>query len=125
MMCDTERELIKKDLLCTLRWARSGSNKHICVTKRSMYPSSGYKHSRLLVLDREDRWTSLPISLHEDVDLRHLFADVMLRFSTRDPIRCQVHVEKSEGIEYLDVAENDSVTSLRLDGLNTMALVFY
>ena len=126
MMCDTvEREVIRKDLLCNLRWIRSTGSDHVSITARSMYPSDGYKHFMMLVLDKDEKWTRIPVSLHEKIDLRNLFADVMVRFDTQVPIACQVHVDSGDGGVHHVVSEKDSVESLGLDDPNTIALVFF
>lgn len=126
MMCDiTEREVIKKDLLCSLRWIRSKKDDHVCIVTRSSYPSGDYKHFIMLVLDKEKKWIRMKVSMHEDVNLRYLFADIMVRFDTRVPIRCQVHKEDRGRVVYHEVDEIDSVETLRLHDPNTMALVFF
>ena len=125
-MYDTvEREAIRKDLLCSLRWVRSERTDHVSITTRSLYTSDGYKHFMMLVLDKDAKWNRIPVSLHGDVDLRNLFADVMVRYKTHVPIRCQVHLQSEDDVVYHDVNERDQVESLGLDDRNTLALVFF
>ena len=125
MMYNTvEREVIRKDLLFDLRWARSSKSNHVSISARGLYPTAGYRHAMMLVYDTDGNWNRVPVSLHESIDLGKLFGDVMIQFKTRDPVMCQVHRGSGENVLIDNVSISDTIESIGLENEDTLALVF-